>query len=384
MPEYIEASSVLGSSQSTVGVSSTKSILIGEFDCSDNGDYCANEWGVYSYPQLRFYRPGGKSLSIPYYQRDKTGIVNFANRVLSPKVVQTAETSSELRKFLDQPKFGYLISIILVGETLPSDIVDLVGRDFCNRFQFVHVNRPEILPIDIKRQPSESLWAIMVPSKQNILPGTLVSYPTTSVVDAAQFGDWIRKTPYPGIWKIEDELFQYFSDQSVFKVIISQDPLIASSNRTIESAVADCDTKNQFSFGIVNGPSLSTILNEFGVRKNLGTLVLNKEPLDFSIYYSEDFESIDDDLCTGLRSIIGGEMKPQYRGNFFTRLSYRYTKLLAKYGMDTELWRVGLIIGLMAIGIFIMIIAGSWVVRAMEPASMKAAMSETWDKKKNE
>jgi len=366
MPEYITASLMLDA-------------RMGEFDCSDIGEYCLNEWDVYSYPQLRFR--GGPDddnwFSIPYYLRDSTGIVNFGNRIFYKSPILVPETSSaEVSRLIDSPGFGHMVSVILMGSVdIPPSVVEVIeSTDLRRRYQFIHVKREDLLPIDIRQFWSESLNAILVPSKRFLMPGSLVSsYPIVRADSGEVFADELRSAGYPGLWKIEDGMFQFFADQSAYKVLISQDPLIGSSNKTIEAAVSGCDgaavKSHSVSFGIINGPSLATVLGDFGVSQNLGILVLGKDPLDFTTYYADEFESLDD-LCSGIDRIIRGEMHPQYRGNFFSKWNYRYGKFLRLYGMDTELWRVSILISVLGLVVFIMVMVAGWFLRDIDPVEL--------------
>lgn len=338
---------------------------LAEFDCTDDGEYCANEWGVHYYPQLRF--TSGKNLwfVLPRYERTKDGIVDFVRRIESTAPI-VASSGHHLHEILNDKskRNGLYISVLLIGDW--SESVEIFSR-LRIRYHFVSVSNKDWLPLDMKF--ADQKYALMVVDKSVLVPGTWGEYPRFHGGGNPEFISWLDSTPLPGIWKVEESLFQLFNDQSVFKVLISQDPAIAASNKTIQSAVADClspAVRASFSFGIVNGPGFATALSEFGVSQNLGILVLGKEALDFSLYYTEEFESVSDDLCAGLGRILDGSMTPQYRGSLFSRWNYKYTRLLKKYGMDTELWRVGILISLIGILIFGLVAGAGYLLRDID------------------
>ncbi len=363
LPEFASAAKFLSDHNESI---------LAEFDCTDDGDYCATEWGVQFYPQLRFRGSNGPWFALNRYDRTKDGIVGFVRRVAGTLPIVPTD-ASDLRRILDdtQNRNGVYVSVVLVGEwDLPESLNRLKVR-----YQFISVPKKELLPLDMRFDDPK--YALMVADKSVLVPGTWGDYPRFSVADLDEnFLSWLNHTPYPGLWKVEESLFQLFSDQNVYKVFLSQDPLVSASNRTIQSAVADClledKIRENFSFGIVNGPGFAAALNEFEVSHNLGVLVLGKEPLDFSQYFAEEFESVSDDLCDGLERILNGSMTPQYRGSLLSKWNYRYTKFLQKYGFDTELWRVGIIITALFLFIFGLVAGAGRILRDVDPADLVA------------
>ena len=373
-------------------ISLNEAAILGEYDCTDDGEFCATEFGVHFYPQLRFRGKNLPWFALPRYDRTKDKMMEFIGKV-SESVPVVPSDSANVRNLLEKR----LVSVVLAGDWSVEDLTPVL-TPLKARYQFVAVRNKDLLPLDMRF--AEPRYVLLVVNKSVLVTGSWGYYPKfVGVIEDIE--SWLARTPFPGLWKIEESMFQLFNDQNVYKVLISQDPSIASSNRTIQSAVADCmdssddRLRSEFSFAIINGPGFAAALSEFEVGQNLGILVLGKEPMDYSLFYSEEFESVSDDLCEGLVRILNGEMTPQYRGSFFSRWNYRYTKFLKRHGIDTELWRVGILITLLFFFIFGLVAIAGRALRDTDiatttivdyhhvRATAAAAASTSSDKKKD-
>jgi hypothetical protein len=63
-------------------------------------------------------------------------------------------------------------------------------------------------------------------------------------------------------------------------------------------------------------------------------------------------------------------MTPQYRGSLLSKWNYKYTRLLRYYGIDSEMWRVGIIISVLFLFIFGLVAWASRFVRDIDPAEL--------------
>lgn len=296
--------------QFSKAASSYEGTVFAAIDATDNSEV-AEAMKVSAFPALRVLARGSDRLisfsewiPVPYYYRDARKMVNFLDRVNAPNF-SFLETRVELDEKLNIPINGYLQSLIYVGGDIPA------GTKL--KLQVIKTTH-HLFNAYFNYSCNESC-AAMVPAR-SALVAPLVEYP---ILGQQADLDWIHRNQFPGIWSVEDDMFQFFNDQSVFKVLIAQDPFSPDRNSTIISGIEKCGEKftGKVSFGIINGNSFREALSDYGIEFTSGQLAVimfTEAALDFTRFFS-DLKI--DSLCEDIERATEGNMEIKYRGNWY-------------------------------------------------------------------
>ena len=80
------------------------------------------KWNIFAFPSFFVFRYGVKTYEYPY-SRETLSIVSYLQRILSPPV-QILESARDVHDFLQ----ANILSVILAGEDLPSDLVNVFNQ----------------------------------------------------------------------------------------------------------------------------------------------------------------------------------------------------------------------------------------------------------------
>ena len=296
--------------QFSKAASSYEGTVFAAIDATDNSEV-AEALKVSAFPALRVLARGSGRLlsfsewiSVPYYYRDARKMVNFLDRVNGP-IFSFLETRVELDEKFNIPINGYLQSLIYVGGDIPAE----------TKLKLQVIKTTHHLFNAYFNYSCKNSCAAIVPAR-SALVAPLVEYP---IADRQVDLDWIHRNMFPGIWSVEEDMFQLFNDQTVFKVLIAQDPSSPDRNSSLISGIEKCGEKfaGKVSFGVINGNSFRDALSDFGIEFSSGQLAVimfTEAVLDFTRYFSDlriDY------LCEDIERAMEGNMEMKYRGNWF-------------------------------------------------------------------
>jgi thiol-disulfide isomerase/thioredoxin len=294
-------------------------IVFAEIDVTDHSDF-SHSLQVNAFPALRVLPRGANPstlfadwIHIPYYFRNANSILDFLNRVISPDFVDIQDRET-LIAAVNAPDHYIQYHQSLVVSGITEGINDLKLK-----FNVIRTNSSLIESAFSVSCPNTDACAVVVPSKRAVV---LPLLPPVFDASKGSIEEWVSRNAFPGLWIVDEgAMFYSFNDQSVFKVLIAQDPA-NGMNETIVNAFGKCgkEFSGKASFGLINGVSFSQALSDFGVSLESGAiavLVLTDKPMDFTRFFSDvRIES----LCEDLRGAIDGKMEMRFRGSWLTKL----------------------------------------------------------------
>ena len=308
------------------------SVVFYELDVTDDSDF-SQTLGVNAFPALRvlprYSHPStayADWASIPFYMREAGSIANFVNRVNSGNWIELQSLKS-LKESIRSPIYGYLQSLIFTGDVLPGD------TQLKLKFQIISVSRKIFDAFSNHSCKSNHVCAVIAPIPSLVLDveGTSMKLPMFEESDGS-LETWAERHRFAGVWRVDEEMFQVFNDQSVFKVLIATDPKLVSDQGVVNE-IKKCRNEliGKVSFAIIDGRAFSTALADFGIQfESVATIMFTQKPLDFTRYFSDiHIES----LCADIHDAMSGQMEMKYRSSWIMKMYLKSVSVLGESGI---------------------------------------------------